>query len=165
MRFDSIAPNLPDSLGFDSLAMVADSLVLDSLPVGNDSLRSDTLKVTAKRKTAPRRSESALEAKIVCSATDSVVRDMRSRKMYYYGNAEAKYDDITLKANCLEFDLESNVCRAYGSLDSLGNLQGTPVFTQGETTFDAEEMQYNFKTKKGVITKVWTEESGGYING
>lgn len=85
--------------------------------------------------------------------------------MYYYGDAEAKYDDIVLKAACLEFDLETNVCKAYGTLDSVGRLQGTPVFSQGNSTFDAEEMMYNFKSKKGVITKVWTEEGQGYLNG
>ena len=39
------------------------------------------------------------------------------------------------------------------------------MFTQGETTFEAMEMRYNFRTKKGIITKVWTEEQGGYLHG
>ena len=128
-----------------------------------DSLRYDTL--TYLRKPKPRRSSSAIETQVVCSATDSVWRDLNRKKIFYFGNAEAKYDDITLTANYLEFDLETSTCIARGIPDSLGKLQGRPVFTQGETTFDAEEMQYNFRTKKGVITKVWTEESGGYLHG
>ena len=176
---DSVA--MPDTLSvLDTLVetrLIAfpktDSIQTDSI-IGmqdiasqqQDSLQRDsTLRGTRTRAVAPRRSGSAIETQVVCSATDSVYRDMESKRIFYFGDAEATYDDITIKAACLEFDLEASTCRAYGSLDSLGKLQGRPVFKQGETTFEAAEMLYNFKTKKGIITKVWTEESGGYLHG
>lgn len=165
MEWDTLTPDFEEMVSTGSLVHGKDSVLVNPNTMLPDSLLMDTVKPSVRKRFEPKRSESALDAKIVCSATDSVVRDMRTRKMYYYGNAEAQYNDIVLKANCLEFDLASNVCRAYGSADSLGKLYGTPVFKQGEATFDAEEMLYNFKTKKGVITKVWTEESGGYLNG
>lgn len=143
----------------DIVSTKQDSVLYDTL------LRSDTLKPVPQRRFQPRRSNSAIEAKVICSATDSVWRDLNRKKIYYYGNAEAKYEDITLKANYLEFDLETSICTARGLPDSLGKLQGRPVFTQGESTFEALEMQYNFKSKKGIITKVWTEEQGGYLHG
>ena len=96
---------------------------------------------------------------------DSVIQDMKAKIIYYYGNAVVEYEDIKLEANYLEFDLNSNVVTAKGIPDSLGHMQGTPKFAQGETKFDAQEMSYNFETKKGIIRKVWTEESGGYIHG
>ena len=150
-----------DSLVFqDSLFLPADSLTV------LDSTRYDSVSQSKKPKViVPRRSSSAIETQVICSASDSVWRDLNHKKIFYFGNAEAKYDDITLTAACLEFDLETSTCKARGVLDSLGKLQGRPVFTQGETTFEAEAMQYNFKTKKGVISKVWTEESGGYLHG
>jgi len=159
----------PDSLFFtyDSLNLVVDSLgsTTDSI-VPFDSLRYDTLSHSKKpRVITPRKSSSAIETQVICSATDSVWRDLNLKKIYYYGNAEAKYDDIILTADNLEFNLETSTCRAYGSIDSLGKSYGRPIFKQGETTFEAEEMLYNFKSKKGVITKVWTEESGGYLHG
>ena len=149
---DSIAMN-------DTLSLPADSLALF------DSLRYDTLKHTNRRRFTPPRSSSAIEVQVICSASDSSYRDMNQKKIFYYGNAEAKYDDITLKADYLEFDLETSTCTARGVLDSLGKPKGRPVFTQGESTFEAVEMMYNFKTKKGIITKVWTEEQGGYLHG
>ena len=162
---DSIAHFVADSLGvpLDSIAF-SDSLSIpiDSLQV--DSLHRDTLKPT-KRRIESRRSGSAIETKVVCSAADSSYRDMNKKKIYYYGQAEAKYDDITLTADYLEFDLETSVCTARGVTDSLGKVKGRPVFKQGESTFEAAEMMYNFKTKKGIITKVWTEEHGGYLHG
>ena len=158
-----------DSLG----AMAVDSLtsVLDSISETQnfaslqDTTANDTLKTATRQQVMPHRSESAIETMVICSAADSSYRDMNQKKIYYYGNAEAKYDDITLTAACLEFDLETSTCRAYGMADSLGKIQGRPVFTQGESTFEAAEMLYNFKTKKGIITKVWTEEQGGYLHG
>ena len=154
---DSIAPVEMDSLNL--------SPVNDSVKMVQDSIQADTMVQTKPQRKLPRRSESAIEVQVVCTATDSSYRDMIEKKIYYFGNAEAKYDDIDLTAACLEFDLETSTCRAYGRADSLGRIQGRPVFKQGETTFEAEEMFYNFKTKKGIITKVWTEESGGYLHG
>ena len=109
--------------------------------------------------------QNTFETQVVRTAVDSVVQDMKSKIIYYYGDAVVKYDDITLEAKYLEFDLNTNVVTAKGLPDSLGKLQGTPKFTQDETKFDAQEMSYNFQTKKGIIHKVWTEESGGYIHG
>ena len=167
MVFDTIATNTTAQFVVDSIASL-DSLAvaLDTIPT-LDSLGYDTLthKTTRINKITPRRSDSAIETQVVCSASDSSYRDMNQKKIYYYGNAEAKYEDINLTAACLEFDLETTTCRAYGVVDSLGKLQGRPIFKQGESTFEAGEMLYNFKTKKGIITKVWTEEQGGYLHG
>ena len=149
----------------DSLPVPDTIMVNDSIQLPLDSLRHDTLKHESSRRITPKRSSSAVETQVICSATDSVWRDINGKKIYYFGNAEAKYDDIVLTAACLEFDLETSICRAYGVTDTLGKPQGRPVFQQGETTFEAVEMFYNFKSKKGVITKVWTEESGGYLHG
>jgi lipopolysaccharide assembly outer membrane protein LptD (OstA) len=173
IAYDTLPPFTFDSIVIpDTLVLPIDSLVppetlflpTDSLPA-LDSTRHDTLSRTKPKVIKPRRSSSAIEKQVICSATDSVWRDMNRKKIFYFGNAEAKYDDITIQAACLEFDLEASTCRAYGTLDSLGKLQGRPVFTQGESTFESAEMLYNFKTKKGIITKVWTEEQGGYLHG
>ena len=150
-----------DSLTTNPLS--ADSLSVDSVRV--DSLSVDTMPRPRRTIRPPRKKDAPFEVKIVRTAVDSVVQDMKSKILYYYGNAVVKYDDITLEANYLEFDLNTNVVTAKGLPDTTGRLQGTPLFTQGETKFEAEEMSYNFQTKKGIIRKVWTEESGGYIHG
>ena len=166
-----LVDTIPEAIPTDTTArFLTDTLVAaDSIHVALDSTAVDTIAkdtiVKQPRRIQPKRSSSAIETQVVCSATDSVYRDMEQMKIYYYGNAEAKYDDITLKADYLEFDLETNTCTARGTTDSLGKITGRPVFTQGESTFEALEMSYNFKSKKGIITKVWTEESGGYLHG
>ena len=148
--------------GADTLTMVLDTLAATQ---SMDSTAHDSLVTTKKPRFIPPRSESAIETQVICSASDSSYRDMKVKKIYYFGNAEAKYDDIILTADNLEFDLETSTCRAFGSIDSLGKIKGRPVFKQGESTFEATEMLYNFRSKKGIITKVWTQESGGYLHG
>ena len=132
---DTVALSIADSLAFllDSLA-ISDSLTFSTDSLQVDSLRQDTV-VQIKPRRKSKRSESAIETKVICSASDSSYRDMNKKKIYYFGNAEAKYDDITLKADYLEFDLETITCIARGITDSLGKIQGRPVFTQGESTF------------------------------
>ena len=164
LALDSIATDTMPPYDNDSLLLDSLSFPADSLPF-LDSLLHDTLTYSNRRRITSKRSESAIETQVICSASDSVYRDMSLKKVFYFGNAEAKYEDIILKADYLEFDLETSTCKAHGSLDSLGRMKGRPVFTQGESTFEAEEMLYNFKTKKGIITKVWTKESDGYLHG
>ena len=157
-------PEAPDttSLPIDSLSSAIDSLAIphDSIPKPFDSIPRPTRTVRPSKK-----SDNAFEVQVTRTAIDSVTQDMDAKIIYYYGKAQVKYDDILLEANYLEFDLKTNVVTAKGLPDSTGRLQGTPIFTQGETRFEAEEMSYNFQTKKGVIRKVWTEESGGYVHG
>ena len=114
--------------------------------------------------TLPKKS-STFDAKVERTAADSVVQDMKKKILYYYGNAVVKYEDIQLEASYLEFDLNTNEVTAKGLPDSTGKLSGMPIFTQGETKFEAKEMSYNFESKRGIIRQVWTEESGGYLHG
>ena len=152
---DSVAVHHTPSLTMDTLVDTSSGLIVTG----------DTV-VEARRDLPPqRKKEAPFEVKIERTAVDSVVQDVQEKLIHYYGNAVVKYNDITLEANYLQFDLNTNVVTAKGLADTTGRLQGTPKFTQGETKFEAEEMSYNFQTKKGIIRKVWTEESGGYIHG
>jgi hypothetical protein len=164
-----------DSVFIDSVLRISGFLPYDSLPFIDSAtpdslLAADTLAKSADSlaKTGlstKKKKDPAFDTKIIRSAVDSVVQDLKASKVYYYGKAVVKYEDIVLEASHLIFDMKSNTVTAKGLIDSLGKLYGTPVFTQGETKFEAEEMSYNFKTKKGIITKVFTEENGGYLHG
>ncbi len=144
------------------LLHLASNDVTDSIRQSNDSVIQPVKPVKPVR---PPKKESPFEVKVIRTAVDSVIQNVKEKVIHYYGNAVVKYDDITLEANYLKFDLNTNIVTAAGLPDSTGKIQGSPKFTQGETKFEAAEMSYNFQTKKGIIHKVWTEESGGYIHG
>lgn len=109
--------------------------------------------------------KTAIDSQIDRSCNDSTIQDLRHNKIYYYGGAKVKYDDVTIESDCIVFNFNDHTVFAKGMPDSTGRLKGTPVFTQGDSKYLAEEMMFNFDTKKGIITKVFTEESQGYIHG
>lgn len=97
-------------------------------------------------------------------AQDSMVLIGQS-DVYLYGNAKVKYGKIGLDAARIELDMDSSVVFAEGVPDSIGKATGTPVFTDNGTTYESKTMRYNFKTEKGFITDVITEQGEGYLTG
>jgi lipopolysaccharide assembly outer membrane protein LptD (OstA) len=131
----------------DSLA--TDSLAFDSLAV--DSLAADT----AKKK-------SALDAPVAYEANDSIIF-MEGGYAYLYGSGKVNYEKIELTSDVIRMNMDSSTVYAHGVQDSLGVLQGKPVFKDGDTPYESKEMSYNFKTKKGFINNIVTQQGEGYI--
>ena len=113
----------------------------------------------------PPEKKSAIEAQIDRSCNDSTIQDFKNNKIYYYGGAVIKYDDIEIEADYVEFDFEKHSVFAKGMPDSTGKIAGRPVFTQAGQKYYSDEMSFNFDTKKGIIRKVFTEENQNYLHG
>lgn len=133
-----------------------------------DSLPADTLATNFapdSSKSVKRMSPNAIEAMVTYSATDSAIHDLQHKFTYLFGNAVVRYQDMELRADYIEIDFKHNELYASGVADSLGNISGNPVFIQGEATYRAHEIKYNFNTRKGKITNVITTENEGYVHG
>jgi lipopolysaccharide assembly outer membrane protein LptD (OstA) len=138
-------------------------LVLPSLGVAQtDSLKTDSVVVLSIDSFI---SKDALESKVKYKATDSIRFDMKTQQVFLFGESEIYYEDIELKAEEIESNLDSNVVTARGKQDSTGKYFGEPIFKQATKEFNAHQIKYNFNTKKGLITDVKTQEGGGYIHG
>lgn len=111
-----------------------------------------------------KKSKNPIETKVVYSATDSIVLSRDSKMVYLYNKAKVEYGEITLEADYIEYDQENNIVFAHGNEDSLGNLIGKPVFTEKGSKYDAKTIRYNFKTGKGYIEEVFTEEEDGFLH-
>jgi lipopolysaccharide assembly outer membrane protein LptD (OstA) len=125
-----------------------------------DSLKNkkqDTTHIKQKKKPP-------LDAKVDYQARDSIRLDAKIRKVYLYGDAIVKYENLELKAAYIDILLDSNIAYAIGVKDS-GKTIGRPEFHQGSDVFYADEIRYNFKTKKGRINGINTKEGEGYIHG
>lgn len=129
----------------------------DSIAINDTITQGDVVKEETK--------ESFIEDKIERSCNDSTIQDFKNNKIYYYGDAKVVYENITIEAEFIEFDFEKRTVFAKGLLDSTGKLYGTPVFIEGDQKYNSETMTFNFDTKKGVITKVFTEDAMGFIHG
>ena len=109
--------------------------------------------------------EGALDARVVYDAHDSVNFDFNQQKVYLYGDARIDYKEITLTADYIMIDLSNNTLFAKGLPDSAGVVRGKPVFTEKGQSFKAETIRYNYKTRKGLIEGVATEDGYGYLAG
>lgn len=104
-----------------------------------------------------------IETTIVYYAEDSIIQSLSENIVYLYGNAKINYGDIELKAAQIEIDQNTNIVTARGIPDSTGRLKGYPVFTQGTESYEADSMRYNFKTRKGLVKGIVTEQGEGFL--
>ena len=88
-----------------------------------------------------------------------------NRKGYLFGNAKISYQATTITADYIEIDWNTNTVLAKSSIDSAGKHIGKPVFNEGKDSFKAEEITYNFESKKCKVKNIVTQEGEGYILG
>lgn len=134
----------------------------------NDTIVGDTVittSISGDTVIEERVQRTRLDDKLARFAVDSIVQDIRQRKIFLYGDAKVVYQDITLKAAYIEVDLNTNTVFASGVEDSTGKVKGMPEFTQGDQTFKSETMTYNFDSQNGIITSVVTEDGNGFLHG
>ncbi len=135
--------------------------------VDGDSVRAESGdSIAAPRDTARFKKTRAidLDNTVKFSSKDSVVL-FGNNDLRFYGDSEVNYDDIKLTASSITMNMDSNVVHAVGVPDSIGELQGTPVFTDPSGEYKSKIMAFNFKTKKGLITDIITEQGDGYLTG
>lgn len=86
--------------------------------------------------------------------------------MFYWGDVEVSYENMKLQADYMEYDMNTGVVFARGTYDTLtGEWKGRPQMTQGNQTFNMEEIRYNFNTRKARITNMITQEDDGILHG
>ena len=139
---------MPDSILTSTVLPVPDS----TLVVANDSIPNDSV--------AEKRDD--LEAPVVYQSQDSMVW-YKNGNAYLYGSGQVNYQQIELKANEITIDLETSTVYAQGTTDTLGVVKGRPVFADGPTPYESETMSYNFKSRKGLINNVTTQQGEGYM--
>ena len=140
-----------------SPAVVKRDTVIDFGTLGKDSLSTDSVRNDSTKKKEP------LDAPVAYSATDSITYDAETKKAFLYGNGDVKYENMELKAERIEMNMDSSLVHAYGEKDSTGVWSGQPVYTQGDEKYNSDVMSFNFKTKKGFINNVKTEQGEGYM--
>lgn len=112
-----------------------------------------------------KKKKSAINSKVEYSATDSIVLDLQSHRVYLYRDADIKYEKIQQKAAFIEINFTTNRLKARPLTDSAGKPYGKPEFIEGGQTFTSDEIDYNFKSTKGLIKNVITKEGEGYLHG
>ena len=137
--------------------------ITDSLPAVTDSLHVDTIAIPNFGKSKHSKSKD-FDVPVYYNSDDSLLNNMKNRKAFLYGNAVVKYEDMTINAAFIEVDLDKKEVYAYGRTDG-DSIVGKPEFNQGDETFVADTIRYNFNSKKGIIKNVTTVYDGAYLIG
>lgn len=98
------------------------------------------------------------------TAKDSLIMEGKN-SAFMYGDSKITYGDINLTANKIRMDMKSSVVHAEGVPDSIGEISGTPVFKDNSGEYSSKTMKYNFKSKKGFISDVVTQQGEGFLTG
>ncbi len=131
-----------------------DSLHRDSVAL--DSLGMDSLAVDTTKKKEP------LDAPVIYEASDSIVFT-KDGYAHLYGEGKVNYQNIELTSAVITMNMDSTTVFAKGVADTTGVETGTPIFKDGETPYESKIMRYNFKTKKGFINNIVTQQGEGYV--
>ena len=156
----------------DSLSAAADSVrrpvqpdttMMDSLQKAiykynkqvDDSIHADSIN---------RQKSNGLNAPVEFASDDSLVYIAPTKQVRLYGNAKVKYENMNLESDKVRMALDSSLVHATGSADTTGKLTGSPVFTMGSDKYESDTMSFNFKTKRGFINNVYTEQEDGFLS-
>ena len=139
-----------------------DTTLMDSLQLAiykynkaiDDSIALDSIN---------RQKKNGIDAPVQYVANDSLVYEGASGMAYLFGESNVKYEDMDLKSEEIYMCLDSSLVHARGGKDSTGVDFGTPVFVMGKDTYETDSMSFNFKTKKGLISNVYTEQDDGFL--
>ena len=111
-----------------------------------------------------RKRKNGIDAPVEYSADDSLTYDALSATAHLYGQSKVKYTNMDLASEKIYMSLDSNIVYATGKMDSTTQkLAGTPVFKMGSDEYQSDTMSFNFKTKKGLITEVYTQQDDGFL--
>ena len=152
---DNDSINTAANIDTTMMSRAADTLAtaVDSLSIANSS---------ATKK--PKAKKNLLTTDVKTSAKDSTIFSLDGKKVFLFGDAKIEYEDIVLTAAYIEADMDQGIIYAEGVADSTGNIQGRPVFTQGDEEMKAINITYNVNTKRGYIEKLYTEQEDGYLH-
>jgi lipopolysaccharide assembly outer membrane protein LptD (OstA) len=120
-----------------------------------DTIPTDTLK---------KKNKSEITSPIKYQA-DTIDFYVNEKRVGLRGTGQVNYGKTELKAAKMDFDMMKNTIWAIGTKDSTGKNTGSPEFAEDKDKYKAREMTYNFKTKKGYIHDIMTEQDDAYLHG
>jgi LptD protein len=141
---------------------------IDTKNLGQKVALKDTIKADTLIKTVPDslKKNNDLQTTVVYSAKDSTVMDTKNQVVYLYGDAKVTYGDVVLSADFIKLNWDKNEVFAQGTKDTVAQKTiGKPVFKQGGEPYDADEIKYNFKSRKAIIKGLVTKQGDAYVQG
>ena len=129
----------------DTVSKKADSLTISKV---------DTLNI----------SKDSLDAPVNYVAKDSGVLIIPTKEFILYGKSNVKYTDMTLDAAVIKYDQQTQLIKAYGTLDTSNNPESKPTMKQGEMKSISDSILFSMKTMKGLTQNTYYQQDEFFVN-
>ena len=171
----AVAEALADSIGEEPVDTMIPANQESAIKTKRDTTQMDSLELaiykynkviddSLARDSINKRRKNGIDAPVEYSANDSLVYEASTSRAFLYGSSNVKYQNMDLASENISMSLDSNVVYATGKMDSTTHqMTGTPVFKMGNDQYEQTDMMFNFKTKKGFITDVYTQQEDGFL--
>jgi hypothetical protein len=111
-----------------------------------------------------RSKKNGIDSPVEYSADDSLTYVAATGMAHLYGESKVKYQNMDLQSDKIFMSLDSNLVHATGKMDTTTHqLTSTPVFKMGNDEYESDTMSFNFKSKKGLISNVYTQQDDGFL--
>ena len=150
----------------DTVKTEVDTTQMDSLQLAiykHNKAIDDSIHIDSVMKSR----SNGIESPVTYSAEGSLVYDAKTRVAHLYGSAKMNYQNMKLSSDKVYMNMDSNLVRANGTTDSTeeNGIKGKPQFSLGGQEYSSDSMAFNFKSKKGMIKGIYTQQEEGYITG
>ena len=142
----------PDTTKMDSLQLA----IYRYNKAIDDSIRLDSIN---------KKKKNSVESPVKYSASDSLVYDAANKVAYLYGSAKVDYQNMNLESERMRINMDSSTVYATGAYTDSTNtvIDGKPIFVMGQDKYENDTITFNFKSKKGLIRNVYTEQEDGFL--
>ena len=138
---------------------------IDTLLINDDSLKTNMsiLNLTPQ-------SSNVIDKKITYTSSGYIKQDTINQIIVLVDNAIVSFGEITIKADSIVFDKRTSQIYAMGRQNNSGTIIGKPIFKEGSQEFVADEITYNFKTRKALVKNIKAQvniklkDSGSLVN-
>ncbi len=134
----------------------------------NTTINSDTTNFNSGKDTTIQVKEAekgSIETTIIYSARDSISMDIQNQLVTLKGNAHVTYGKISIEADHITINYNTNQIIATYTRDSTGKKIGIPKITDDGQEYYSDYIKYDSKTKRTTITHTLTRQNEGWIRG
>jgi len=151
----------------DSLDIIKSDTFLENTDSLNSKVIGSLDSANVNSFDSSRTAKSDIDAIINYTGSDSIVYDLKNKKVIIYDQGILTYKDLRLEAGKIIVDQETQILEAFGIPDSANpeNAMQMPVMTQGSDKYEGTKLFYNFRTQQGSVSEGFSEAEIGYYSG
>ena len=143
---------------------MAQDYSVDSTKLKDTTILNDSTKI---KLDTTKQVKSDIDDIINYHSDDSVVFELKEKKMYLYNNSELTYKDLKLNAGIIVFEQEAQTLDAMGLPDTIdrNKFMQLPLMYQGNEKYEGTMLSYNFESQQGSISMGYSDADIGYYFG